>query len=161
MHSINVGVLGGLLKTRAEVGDRLKAKTSSGSSQIVPKNRHGFKVGPVQSFSHNYDIVPAVDNPAHLLDRASAPWMWPIGELESKTVVTKASQGKVGEFVMLGSGFLVSPCYILTAAHTVYGEELSPDPGKDYSMWFRAGSSVKGAFFCWQDNCYASGLRRS
>lgn len=65
------------------------------------------------------------DNPEHLVDRAKETWTSPIGELQSKIVVTKANGAQVDESAMLGSGFLVSPCYILTAAHTIYGDESS------------------------------------
>lgn len=83
------------------------------------------------------------DNPEHVVDRASAPWTSPIGELQSKNVETKANGD---EAAVVGSGFLVSPCYIMTAAHVPHGDELSPGFREDHSMLFRAGISQSSAF---------------
>jgi V8-like Glu-specific endopeptidase len=43
---------------------------------------------------------------------------------------------------------LISPCYIITNHHVVFGDDLRPVPGKDYSMKFRVGvgAAVDTAF---------------
>lgn len=51
------------------------------------------------------------DNPAHVVDRANVPWTSPIGELER----ISTQDGKPVEEHAVGTGFLVSPCYIMTA----------------------------------------------
>ena len=84
------------------------------------------------------------DNPKHVVDRAKETWTSPIGELERDITPNKNGQG--GETATVGTAFLVSPCYIMTAAHVVYGHDYSPVPGKDYRMTFRAGISGASPF---------------
>lgn len=85
------------------------------------------------------------DNPERVVDRARETWTSPIGELE-RDVVSKMKDGLPDVVSTVGSAFLVSPCYIMTAAHVVYGDELSPLIDKDYTLQFRAGTSATSAF---------------
>lgn len=83
------------------------------------------------------------DNPPFVFNKFRETWTAPIGELES--INKEVKPGGI-EITTIGSGFLISPCYVLTAAHVVYGDDLTPVPGKDYRMQFRAGSSAIAAF---------------
>ena len=86
------------------------------------------------------------DNSEFAVDRVRETWTAPIGELEAITAkVTPRASGYVEERRM-GTGFLVSPCYALTAHHVVYGDDLTPVPGTDYRMKFRAGTGVTSPF---------------
>lgn len=82
------------------------------------------------------------DNPEFVIDRKSEAWTAPIGELESISAEVTAR----GTETRAGTGFLVSPCYVLTAHHVVYGDDLTPKPGVDYRMKFRAGKGVTTTF---------------
>ena len=83
------------------------------------------------------------DHPITVMNRAASPWASPIGELESSEVQADR-QGR--SFTNRGSGFLVSPCLVLTARHVVYGSDPFPMPGASYDMVFRAGASTTAAF---------------
>ena len=64
----------------------------------------------------------------------------PIGELAANALTPGTTTTAVG------TAFLISPCYIMTAAHVPFGKDLIPKKGKDYSMTFRAGPSTTSAF---------------
>lgn len=92
-------------------------------------------------------------NPSIVVSRSEYPFLWPIGELESEESLTLEGK-KVHRF---GTGFLVSPCYILTNAHVVFGKYLVKNSdtitqaerneisGK-FVMTFRIGISNTSAF---------------
>lgn len=83
-------------------------------------------------------------NPIIAVDRAVETQFAPMGELESLGV----ERDKNGEAIQwFGTGFLVSPCYIITNHHVVFGNSLSAVPGKDYSMKFHVGVGPDGTGF--------------
>lgn len=86
------------------------------------------------------------DNPERVVDRAKETWTSPIGELQSRNHVKNPANPEAEEFVLMGTGVLVSPCYIVTAAHVPFGHDIEPIQGKDYRMTFRAGTSASAAF---------------
>lgn len=94
------------------------------------------------------------DNGNTVVDRGVETQLSPIGELMSVREVTEKGEiktdrkvSKTGETHHLqGSAFLVSPCYILTAAHVVFGEGQLPKDGVDYTMNFSIGKGEKGPF---------------
>lgn len=81
------------------------------------------------------------DNPPIVIDRVAEKQFLPIGELEFVALITK--NGK--RFQLFGTGFLVSPCYIVTSFHIVF-HVLEPEPGKDYPMKFHIGVAQNSAF---------------
>lgn len=86
------------------------------------------------------------NNPERVVNRQLEKWSSPLGELEAKTAGRKDGVLKAQEFVRVGTGVLVSPCYIMTAAHVAYGDDLDPIDATDYRMTFRAGTSAGSAF---------------
>ena len=86
------------------------------------------------------------DNPEFVIDRKSEAWTGPIGELQSIRQKVERRDTQTATITNAGTGFLVSPCYVLTAAHVVYGDDLTPVPGTDYRMKFRAGTGVTSPF---------------
>ena len=89
------------------------------------------------------------DNPSIPIDRSKYPFLAPIGELES--IETHVQDGQ--EMKNYGTGFLVSPCYILTNAHVALGDDILPIKGKGYRMIFRAGTGKKTT---WEGNTIAT-----
>lgn len=83
------------------------------------------------------------DNPDVTVNRFIETQFMPIGELESIRVVKDSNGNDSHDY---GTGFLVSPCLILTNAHVAFGDDGSPRLGKDYSFKFRAGVSGTSAF---------------
>ena len=79
------------------------------------------------------------DNPDRVIDQRVERWTSPIGRLETgRRVSGDGIQG-----IFRGTGFLISPCYIMTAAHVVSPDSdalLSGeiDPHIDFRMIFRA-----------------------
>lgn len=86
------------------------------------------------------------DNPEFAVDRVREPWTAAIGELESITAKVAPRASGYAEERRMGTGFLISPCYALTAHHVVYGDDITPEPGIDYRMKFRAGTSETAPF---------------
>ena len=82
------------------------------------------------------------DNPSIVVDRSVETQFMPIGELVSDRVAVE--KGVLGN--LQGTAFLVSPCYILTAAHVVFGSEHLPKPGIDYTMHFSVGVGPQNGF---------------
>ena len=82
------------------------------------------------------------DNLSRDVDRSVETWTSPIGELE--TVDTLTEGGNTGK--RRGTAFLVSPCFVATNQHVVFGEDVTPNPGKAYRMIFRAGTSATSPF---------------
>jgi V8-like Glu-specific endopeptidase len=78
------------------------------------------------------------DNLDWVIDRRAAPQFMPIGELES---VATMRDDKGNTVRIYGTGVLISPCHVITNHHVVFGDDVDPKPGKDYSMLFRAGVS--------------------
>ncbi len=66
----------------------------------------------------------------------------PIGELVSTHDVTSGGQTGTSQ----GTAFLVSPCYLLTAAHVIFGDNHFPDVNGDYTMNFKIGKKSDGSF---------------
>lgn len=95
--------------------------------QKLPTTNGEMKLQKVSRYSDNMDYV---------VDRRVETQFAPIGELES-VAVRHDKQGN--EIRSYGSATLVSPCYILTNHHVVFGDDLDPVPGKDYTMKFRVG----------------------
>lgn len=83
-----------------------------------------------------------LDNPPHVVDRLSETYLAPVGELEANSSVIE--DGKSVRHV--GSGVLISPCYILTSAHVPLGSDPVARPGKSYHMTFRAGVGKTAPF---------------
>lgn len=77
------------------------------------------------------------DNPPQAVDRMKALIMLPLGELETNRETGKDATGKP-EYGH-GTAFLVSPCYIITNFHIIYGIPKPHKPGLDYSMLFNIG----------------------
>ena len=75
------------------------------------------------------------DNPSTIVSRAEYPQFAMIGRLESQRIITQG--GVTG--ISKGSAFLVSPCYLLTAAHVVLPESFHVSRDIDYTMQFRVG----------------------
>lgn len=85
---------------------------------------------PVMTYANEY-----ADNPRASVNRQLERQFAPIGELEDMATSIE-NQVTVRRY---GTGFLISPCYILTAHHVVFGHDPDPIEGKDYSMKFRVG----------------------
>ena len=83
-----------------------------------------------------------VDNPNFLVDSLKYTQFSPIVELVSTHNVTK--DGKTG--ISQGTGFLVSPCYVLTAAHVIFGDNKHFDYDGDYTMILLIGKITSGGF---------------
>lgn len=86
-----------------------------------------------------------VDNPYHVIDRRVHAEFNAIGKVETLRSV-RDELGRLGTGV--GTAFLVSPCYIMTDNHVVFGEESPSQPrsererasvGKAYAMKFSVG----------------------
>ena len=95
-----------------------------------------------------YSATPAssniyLDNPLRVVDRSSESYLAPVGELESGSGFIGANGKPQHRF---GTGVLISPCYIVTAAHVVLGSDAVQRPGVDYSMIFRAGVGTTTPF---------------
>jgi V8-like Glu-specific endopeptidase len=82
-----------------------------------------------------------LDNPDRVVDQRVESWASPTGRLEtSRRVSVDGIQG-----IFRGTGFLISPCYIVTAAHVVSPDSDALlngdiDPHTDFRMIFRAKS---------------------
>jgi hypothetical protein len=82
------------------------------------------------------------DNPDFVVDRSETTPFVIIGLLTSnRTVEMDGRQQNLG-----GTGFLVSPCYVLTVAHVVFGQGGFPEDGVDYSMTFWIGPGSDRSF---------------
>lgn len=84
-----------------------------------------------------------LDNLPRIIDRASEPYLAPVGELES-FVGFIGTNGKSQH--RFGTGVLVSPCYILTNAHVALGKDAVVRPNAVYEMTFRAGVGKTAPF---------------
>ena len=93
------------------------------------------------------------DNPGFVIDRAAETELTPIVEVTSvrevdekgniKSVPSPPGQAR---HYLKGTGFIVSPCYILTAAHAVFGKRQRPTPRIDYRMTVSIGDSDSKPF---------------
>lgn len=70
----------------------------------------------------------------------------PIGVVTTVAAVPASDDGK-RQIRTRGTGFLVSPCYVLTNYHAVFGLDYDgPDAGRDYSTTFSVGVDPDFAF---------------
>lgn len=85
---------------------------------------------------------PRVMQPRSGPDRRYAP----IGIVTTNAAVPASEDG--AKMVRTrGTGFLVSPCYVLTNYHAVFGLDFDgPDEGRDYSTTFSVGADPDFAF---------------
>ena len=88
----------------------------------MSRAKHHFTVA---ALAVTFASVPAsssrfLDNPDIVVDRSVETRLAPIGELESVATVTDG-KGNLGN--RRGTGFIVSPCFLMTAAHVVFGDE--------------------------------------
>ena len=79
------------------------------------------------------------DNPDINVNRVVETQFAAIGELESTAMVENADSDGNRRY---GTGFLVSPCYAITNAHVVFGDQLEPLSADKYAMIFRVGVSA-------------------
>ena len=90
------------------------------------------------------------DNPSIVVDRSVETQFLPIGELVSDRVVSQTigrdANAKIISSNLVGTAFLVSPCYILSAAHVLFGQNEQPKPGVDYTMNFFVGVGSHNGF---------------
>ncbi|HTI67598.1 MAG TPA: serine protease [Caulobacteraceae bacterium] len=85
---------------------------------------------------------PRTPQPRSGPDRQYAP----IGVVTTNAAVA-ASEDGTRQIRTRGTGFLVSPCYVLTNYHAVFGLDYDgPDPGRDYSATFSVGVDPDYAF---------------
>lgn len=70
----------------------------------------------------------------------------PIGVVTTVNAVSASDDG-TRQIRTRGTGFLVSPCYVLTNYHAVFGLDYDgPDAGRDYSVTFSVGVDPDFAF---------------
>ncbi|KAJ8137402.1 hypothetical protein OY671_009385, partial [Metschnikowia pulcherrima] len=74
------------------------------------------------------------DNPSQVLDLSRYSQFSFVGRLERDII---DETGLVHRHQ--GSAVVVSPCYIITNRHVVFGDDETPIPAKSYPMTFRAG----------------------
>jgi len=58
-----------------------------------------------------------------------------LGRVETSRPIT--ADGKTG--LSVANGVMISPCYMLTNYHVVFGDEKDPRPGDDHSVYFYIG----------------------
>lgn len=75
-----------------------------------------------------------LDNPRFKIDLSVSPQFNIVGKLVRDEPLPNGQIKRTS-----GSAVIVSPCYILTNHHVVFGEDLNPIAGKSYRMIFRAG----------------------
>lgn len=83
-----------------------------------------------------------LDNPNFVIDVHKHGQFTLIGELVSSLPIT--SGGKTG--ISQGTAFLVSPCYVLTAAHVIFGDNQHSSPESSSPMSFKLIPQDTGGF---------------
>lgn len=99
-------------------------------------NRQTWDLNTIRAQKQSTLISRFRDNPEVLVNRRVPNPFTPVGELETVATTGDASRDKVKHY---GTGVLVSPCYVLTNHHVVFGDDIIPHKGKDYTMTFRVG----------------------
>jgi V8-like Glu-specific endopeptidase len=85
---------------------------------------------------------PRAPQPRTGADRLYAP----IGLVVTDAPVAASEDGR-RQIRTRGTGFLVSPCYVLTNYHAVFGLDYDgPDQGRDYTVTFSVGTDPDFAF---------------
>ena len=95
---------------------------------------------------HNVKLLNSnvyADNPDQPVDRSVETEFLPIDRITTHSFV-KNDRGEEG--YGLGTAFLVSPCYVTTNHHTIFGGQLEPEPGKGYSVKFAVGIGSREGF---------------
>jgi hypothetical protein len=86
-----------------------------------------------------------LDRPLHPVDLSQYPQFSVVGEIEHTELLPN---GKIKHY--WGSSVIVSPCYILTAHHVVFGDDIVPLKDKDYVARFRIGQGPEEFGFAGQ-----------
>lgn len=99
---------------------------------------------PVTAYSASFSGMLSLasryrDNPQVIVNRRASYPFSPIGELESVSITRDITGTEVRSY---GTGVLISPCYVITNHHVVFGDDIRPIRGKDYTMKFRIGVGV-------------------
>ena len=116
------------------------------SSPLVSQSRNVPAIWISPTTSSVGDLKPISryrDNIDFVIDRKAFPQFLPIGELET-VAWYKDGLGNAGHHY--GTGFLISPCYVITNNHVVFSA-IRPEPEKDYSLLFRVGLPPDGKAF--------------
>jgi V8-like Glu-specific endopeptidase len=84
------------------------------------------------------DDPQAIHDPRHAQPQTGTDKMFaPIGLIRTNHRVPDISDSTTTLNFHIGTAFLVSPCYLLTAYHVVFGTRKSkPEPDRDYSVTF-------------------------
>ena len=83
-----------------------------------------------------------VDHPTAAVDLGKYPQLSVVGELQRDETL---ADGRTKHY--WGSAVIVSPCYILTAHHVAFGDDVTPVLGTDYTAVFRAGRGEDAGAF--------------
>ena len=87
-------------------------------------------------------------DPRHAQSQTGMDKMFaPIGMIVTNHPVPDDDSPSAASHYRAGTAFLVSPCYIITAYHVIFGGRMTrPDPDQDYSATFRiAGMRLRAA----------------
>jgi V8-like Glu-specific endopeptidase len=108
------------------------------ASSIPPALSSESLLHQVAVFSDNAE---AIHDPRYQQSQTGADAMFaPIGVIRTNGVVPDDFGPTAPSHLHLGTAFLVSPCYVLTDFHVVFGSRTSkPDPDQDYSATFILG----------------------
>jgi V8-like Glu-specific endopeptidase len=84
------------------------------------------------------DDPHSLHDPRHPQDQTGANKMFaPIGLISSNHRVPHQYGPRTNMYSDIATGFLVSPCYVVTAYHVVFGNQfVEPEAGRDFSMTF-------------------------
>jgi V8-like Glu-specific endopeptidase len=117
----------------------------------LPSRAESFAAGPLQSWLHRAavfsDDPEKIHDPRYPQSRTGEDKMFaPIGLVWTNSPVPHDTDTMSTLRLDMGTGFLVSPCYVLTDYHVVFGNRKSgPEAGLDYSMTFWAGGKKSRA----------------
>jgi V8-like Glu-specific endopeptidase len=102
-----------------------------------------FQIEGEEPAAKLYKVNRYADNPAVTVDRAAFPQFLPMNQIKNLVEVQSL---KPGESAGRASGFNISPCLMVTNHHVVYGDDLQPVAGRDYTMLISAGIKAGAQF---------------
>jgi V8-like Glu-specific endopeptidase len=147
LHTLSILVLSSILtigfEAHAQLDPNMEAAVDCSSAECMFRGNSqtrdavaGFQKIPTTGEAKMYKVSRYEDNLDYVVDRRVETQFAPIGELETNAVTTDANGNQIRFY---GTAVLISPCYIITNHHNVFGDDVHPVAGKDYSMKFRVG----------------------
>ena len=108
---------------------------------VLPAQAAGVSPALLHRVNVFSDDPQIIHDPRHEQPQAGADGMFaPIGLIATNNRVPDGDGASAVSHFHTGTAFLVSPCYLLTAYHVVFGtRKTRPDPDQDYSASFRVG----------------------